>query len=154
MTDANRAAIYVRMSTEHQQYSTENQSDVIREYAARRSLEIVRTFADSGKSGLRIDGRDALKQLIDTVLAGQADFKTILVYDVSRWGRFQDADESAYYEYLCKRAGIDVHLCKSTSILTRSVRRSSLGTVGAIFRTTGRGELPVFDRSRSSPPPG
>jgi len=56
-----RAAQYVRMSTEHQQYSTENQSDVIREYAARRGMEIVRTFSDSGKSGLRLDGRDALR---------------------------------------------------------------------------------------------
>jgi DNA invertase Pin-like site-specific DNA recombinase len=35
-----RAAQYVRMSTEHQQYSTENQGDKIREYAARRNLEI------------------------------------------------------------------------------------------------------------------
>jgi DNA invertase Pin-like site-specific DNA recombinase len=99
MSDAKRAAIYVRMSTEHQQYSTENQGDTIREYAAKRGLEIGRTFADAGKSGLRIDGRDALKTLIDTVLSGAADFSTILVYDVSRWGRFQDADESAYYEY-------------------------------------------------------
>ncbi len=105
------AAQYVRMSTEHQQYSTENQSDVIREYAARRGIEIVRTFSDSGKSGLRLDGRDALKDLIETVQSGQADFKTILVYDVSRWGRFQDADESAYYEYICKRAGISVQYC-------------------------------------------
>ena len=30
-----RAAEYVRMSTEHQRYSTENQSDAIRAYAAR-----------------------------------------------------------------------------------------------------------------------
>jgi DNA invertase Pin-like site-specific DNA recombinase len=45
------------MSTEHQQYSTENQGDKIREYAARRNIEIVRTYADEGKSGLRIDGR-------------------------------------------------------------------------------------------------
>lgn len=35
----------------------------------------------------------------------------ILVYDVSRWGRFQDADESAHYEYICKRAGIQVAYC-------------------------------------------
>ena len=59
-----RAAEYVRMSTEHQQYSTENQSEVIRQYAARRGMTIVRTYADAGKSGLRIDGRNALKQLI------------------------------------------------------------------------------------------
>jgi len=34
------------MSTEHQQYSTENQRDRIRDYATRRGLEIVRTYAD------------------------------------------------------------------------------------------------------------
>lgn len=49
-----RAAQYVRMSTEHQQYSTENQADKVREYAVRRGIEIVRTYADEGKSGLSI----------------------------------------------------------------------------------------------------
>src|SRR5690348_2466938 len=100
-----KAAEYVRMSTEHQKYSTENQSDIIRKYAAGRGIEIVSTYADHGKSGLRLDGRDALKKLIEDVRAGHVDFTVVLVYDVSRWGRFQDADESAYYEYLCKEAG-------------------------------------------------
>ena len=103
-----RAAEYVRMSTEHQQYSTHNQADKIREYAARRGIEIVCTYADEGKSGLSLGGRAALQRLIADVETGQADFNLILVYDVSRWGRFQDADESAYYEYVCKRAGIGV----------------------------------------------
>lgn len=85
------------MSTDHQKYSTENQSEATREYATRRGLEIVRTYADEGRSGLRLDGRAALKQLIDDVQISKANFTTILVYDVSRWGRFQDADESAYY---------------------------------------------------------
>src|SRR5258708_1512064 len=106
MTEKLRAARYVRMSTEHQQCSTENQADAIREYAENRDIEIVRTFVDAGKSGLRIQGRDALRELLDAVREGTADFSTILVYDVSRWGRFQDADESAFYEYTCKRAGI------------------------------------------------
>jgi hypothetical protein len=35
-----RAAQYVRMSTEHQKYSTENQSEAIQNYAARRGIEI------------------------------------------------------------------------------------------------------------------
>jgi len=39
-----RAAQYVRMSTEHQQYSTNNQSDKIREYADKRGIEIVKTY--------------------------------------------------------------------------------------------------------------
>src|SRR3546814_8359941 len=86
------------MSTEHQQYSTENQSEAMRQYAERRGIEIVRSYADEGRSGLRLDGRDALKQLVEDVQSGTADFTVILVYDVSRWGRFQDADESAYYE--------------------------------------------------------
>jgi methionine aminopeptidase len=49
-----RVAQYVRMSTEHQRYSTENQADTIAQYAVRYGFEIVRTYADHGKSGLRI----------------------------------------------------------------------------------------------------
>lgn len=130
-----QAAQYVRMSTEHQKYSTENQEQAIREYAERRGIEIVKTYADSGKSGLRLNGRDALKQLIQDVETGAADFTTILVYDVSRWGRFQDADESAYYEYMCKRAGINVQYCAEqfendgspVSTIVKGVKRAMAG---------------------------
>jgi DNA invertase Pin-like site-specific DNA recombinase len=130
-----RAAQYVRMSTEHQQYSTSNQADIIREYAERRGLEIVRTYADEGKSGLNVAGRDSLQKLINDVQTGDVDYTVILVYDVSRWGRFQDADESAYYEYLCKRAGIEVHYCAEqfendggpTSTIIKSVKRAMAG---------------------------
>jgi DNA invertase Pin-like site-specific DNA recombinase len=130
-----RAAQYVRMSTEHQQYSTENQGDKIREYAARRRIEIVRTYADDGKSGLRMEGRASLQQLIHDVENGKADFSIILVYDVSRWGRFQDADESAYYEYICRRAGIQVAYCAEqfendgspVSTIVKGVKRAMAG---------------------------
>lgn len=130
-----RAAEYVRMSTEHQQYSMENQSQMIREYAQERGMAIIRTYEDAGKSGLRIDGRDALKQLIRDVETGQADYTAILVYDVSRWGRFQDADESAYYEYICRRAKIDVHYCAEQfendgspiSTIVKGVKRAMAG---------------------------
>jgi DNA invertase Pin-like site-specific DNA recombinase len=130
-----RAAQYVRMSTEHQKYSTENQSEAMQQYAARRGIEIVRTYADAGKSGLSLEGRDALKQLIEDVQTKNADFSTILVYDVSRWGRFQDADESAYYEYICKRAGISVQYCAEqfendgspVSTIVKGVKRAMAG---------------------------
>jgi DNA invertase Pin-like site-specific DNA recombinase len=97
------------MSTDHQQYSTENQADVIARYAAEHGMEIVATYADAGKSGLTLAGRDELQRLLADVESGQADFSVVLVYDVSRWGRFLDADESAYHEYVCRRAGINVH---------------------------------------------
>ncbi|MFT3783542.1 MAG: recombinase family protein [Nibricoccus sp.] len=128
-------AAYVRMSTEHQQYSTENQMDRIKEYAVRRGMEIVRVFADEGKSGLSVKGRESLRRMIAEVESGQAEFRGILAYDVSRWGRFQDADESGYYEYICKRAGIGVHYCAEqfendgspTSNIIKSVKRSMAG---------------------------
>jgi len=106
-----RAAAYVRMSTEHQKYSTSNQMDVIREYAKTYGMEIVKVYSDEGKSGLNIKGRDALSKMIADVENGETGYFHILAYDVSRWGRFQDADESAHYEYICKRAGICVHYC-------------------------------------------
>src|SRR5438445_11823505 len=84
-----RAAVYVRMSTEHQQYSTSNQMDVIREYAKRRELEIVKDYSDEGKSGLNIQGRDSLAQMIRDVKNGQANFSSCLVYIDCRWGRLQ-----------------------------------------------------------------
>lgn len=128
-------AAYVRMSTEHQQYSTSNQLDRIKEFAAKRGMNIVRVFADEGKSGLNVKGRDSLRKMIADVESGKAEFKCIIAYDVSRWGRFQDADESGYYEYICKRAGITVHYCAEqfendgspTSNIIKSVKRSMAG---------------------------
>src|ERR1700679_4091038 len=90
-----RAAHYVHMSTEHQQYSPENQADIIRQYAANHNMEIVRVYSDHGRSGLNIAGREGLNPLMADVEAKRTDFTSLLVYDVSRWGRFQDVDESA-----------------------------------------------------------
>src|SRR5580698_6808673 len=104
-----RAAQYVRMSTEHQRYSTENQAKVIARYAADHGMEVVATYADSGKSGLTLNGRAELQKLLAEAESGHADFSVVLVYDVSRWGRFLDTDESAYHEYVCRRAGVNVH---------------------------------------------
>ncbi|MGY3618101.1 recombinase family protein [Bradyrhizobium sp. USDA 10063] len=106
-----RAAQYMRMSTDLQKYSIENQAAAIAAYAIQRNFSIVRSYQDDGRSGLHIDGRDALKELIETVQRGRADFEAILVYDVSRWGRFQNTDESAYYEFICSEAGIRIHYC-------------------------------------------
>ena len=63
------------MSTEHQQYSTENQLDRIKEYAARREMSIVRVFEDAGKSGLNVRGRDSLRKMIAEVESGTRRFQ-------------------------------------------------------------------------------
>ena len=101
--------MYVRMSTDHQKYSTENQVDAIRKYASLKNWEIVTTYADKGKSGLKIEGRDEFQRMLRDVKAGTARFSKILVLDITRWGRFQNADESGRYEYDCFSHGVDVH---------------------------------------------
>ena len=123
------------MSTEHQQYSTENQHAAIQRYADEHNLLIVRTFTDAGKSGVGIHGRDALQELLRVVNDGTADFTTILVYDVSRWGRFQDTDEAAHYEFQCKRHNITVQYCAEQfandaspmSAVIKSLKRAMAG---------------------------
>ena len=130
-----RAALYVRTATKHQQYSTDNQSDEIRDYANKRGIEIVKTYTDEGKSGLSIFGRAGLQNLLSDVESGRADFNLILVYDISRWGRFQNADEGAYYEYVCRRAGIQVTYCaekfendgSSVSTIVKAIKRAMAG---------------------------
>ncbi|MBF0626472.1 MAG: recombinase family protein [Magnetococcales bacterium] len=99
------------MSTEHQQYSTENQKDVIAQYAVRYGMEIVRTYADNSRSGLKLEGREGFLELLRDVSNGNPGYEVLLVYDVSRWGRYQDTDESAYHEFLIRKTGIRVEYC-------------------------------------------
>jgi DNA invertase Pin-like site-specific DNA recombinase len=121
------------MSTEHQQYSIENQQAAIAQYAQQHGFDIIRTYADPAKSGLDLAHRPGLRTMLEDVVSTQPGYGAILVYDLSRWGRFQDADESAYYEFLCKRAGVRVHYCAEpfdsqdesiTTALLKSLKRT------------------------------
>lgn len=105
------AAQYVRMSDEAQQYSIDNQKDAIHEYAVRHGFVVVKTYADAGKSGVIVRNRRGLRELLKDVVGGDAKYKAILVYDVSRWGRFPNNDEAAHYEFLCSNSGIPLHYC-------------------------------------------
>src|SRR5260370_19854011 len=86
------AAQYLRVSTEQQQYSVINQSAAIDEYARTHGFEVIQTYSDEARSGLTISERPGLRALIEDITVGRAEFTAILVLDVSRWGRFQDAD--------------------------------------------------------------
>ena len=45
------AAQYLRMSTDHQQYSLDNQADAISVYASLHGFVIVKTYSDAARSG-------------------------------------------------------------------------------------------------------
>jgi DNA invertase Pin-like site-specific DNA recombinase len=105
------AAQYLRVSTERQEYSLDCQRAGIETYARQHNFAVCRTYVDAAKSGLEVKHRQGLCQLLQDVVGGNCPYGSILVYDVSRWGRFQDPDEAAHYEFLCKTAGVKVHYC-------------------------------------------
>jgi len=92
-------------------YSIENQGNLICKFAGEHGFKIIQSFEDRGRTGMTLKHRPGLQALLAEALQGNARFKAILVYDVSRWGRFQDCDEPGHYEFLCKQSGIDVHYC-------------------------------------------
>jgi len=129
------AAQYLRMSTEHQQYSLDNQSMAIQHYASTHGFTVMQTYTDAARSGVVLRRRSGLRQLLKDVVGGNADYRAVLVYDVSRWGRFQDSDEAAHYEFLCKSAGVPVHYCAETfandgtlpSLIMKALKRTMAG---------------------------
>lgn len=114
MDDLIPAAQYLRMSSDQPKWSFPYQTDAIESYAKAFGFTVVKSYEDPAVSGLTLRQRKGLAQLLHDVVSGAAKFKAILVYDVSRWGRFQDTDESAHYEFVCRRAGIPVHYCAET----------------------------------------
>jgi DNA invertase Pin-like site-specific DNA recombinase len=153
------AAQYLRVSTDHQQYSLDNQSDVTGRYAAEQGFAITKTYTDAAKSGLHLKKRDGLKQLLKDVVEGNRDYRAILVYDVSRWGRFQDTDESAHYEFLCKSAGVPVHYCAEPflndnsmpGLIMKTLKRTMAGEYGRELSIKTRAGLARLARNGFKP---
>ena len=68
-----RAAQYLRMSTDEQDYSTLNQAEAIAGYAAAHNIEVVRTYSDDARSGLQLNGRPGLDLIIAARMSGTED---------------------------------------------------------------------------------
>jgi DNA invertase Pin-like site-specific DNA recombinase len=127
-------AQYLRMSTDYQEYSLENQRAALALYASEHGMTIVQTYSDPGCSGLELKRRPGLRQLLQDVVSKPL-FQAVIVYDVSRWGRFQDPDEAAHYEFVCKSVGIPVHYSSElfvndgspASVLLKQLKRTMAG---------------------------
>lgn len=142
MAGQTRAAQYIRMSTEHQRYSIEGQRFVNEAYALERGYEVTKIYCDAGISGLTLKHRPGLQALLADVVAGRADFSVILVYDVSRWGRFQDPDQGAHYEFICREAGVRVEYCAEEF-------ENAVGITAAIVKNIKRVMAAEFSRELS-----
>jgi DNA invertase Pin-like site-specific DNA recombinase len=149
------AAQYLRVSTDHQQYSLQNQADTIARYSAEHGFAISKSYTDAAKSGVHLRRRDGLKQLLRDVVEANRDYRAILVYDVSRWGRFQDTDEAAHYEFLCKSAGAPVHYCAETftndnsmpGLIMKTLKRTMAGEYSRELSTKVRAGLARLTRN-------
>jgi DNA invertase Pin-like site-specific DNA recombinase len=83
-TTTNRVALYARVSTCNGHQDPELQLAELREYAARRGLEIIGEYVDHGVSGSK-ESRPALSRLLAD--AQRRKFDAVLVWKIDRFGR-------------------------------------------------------------------
>src|SRR3989338_5907929 len=105
----NAVAYYRHSAEDKQENSVPIQREHSQKFAREYHVEIIHEEADEGRTGLLAD-RPGFRQLFENWVLNAAapPFDLVLVYDVSRWGRFQDQDEAAYYEFICRQHGKEV----------------------------------------------
>lgn len=74
------AAQYLRMSTDHQQYSLDNQADATARYALNCGFVVAKTYADAARSGVLLRNRDGLKQLLKDNFGNDSAIREILIF--------------------------------------------------------------------------
>lgn len=110
-----KSALYIRMSTELQVESPENQEREIRAYADKYGIEIVKTYADLGVSGMTAEKREQFQALLDDVEYGRNNYRIVLYLDDSRWGRFVDSRDADYYRMKLER-NVEIHIQRIISL--------------------------------------
>jgi site-specific DNA recombinase len=80
------AAGYVRMSSDKQETSPEQQRQEIERYAKREGYRVLRWYTDEGISGDDTERRIQFKRMIGDASTGE--FEVILCWDQDRFGRF------------------------------------------------------------------
>ena len=116
-----KSALYIRMSTELQVESPEDQEREIRAYAERYGIEIVKTYADLGVSGMTAEKREQFQALLDDVEYGRNNYSIVLYLDDSRWGRFVDSRDADYYRMKLERNGVICQACDKPLTMTTTI---------------------------------
>lgn len=125
-----KAVAYYRHSAEDkQENSTTIQREHTEKFAHEHAIEIIHEEVDEGKSGL-LPNRPGFERLFANWIENPdaPHFDYVLVYDVSRWGRFQDQDQAAHLVFLCKKNGKEVVYVSRGFLDTTNQLISSLET--------------------------
>lgn len=116
-----KGAIYIRMSTEMQTESPENQERQIRHYADGYGIEIVKIYKDLGISGMTAEKREQFLAMIDDVEQGRNAYDIVLYLDESRWGRFVDSREAEYHRMRLERKNVICQSCEKPLVMSNTI---------------------------------
>ena len=138
-----KAAGYVRVSTDEQArdgYGLAAQEQAIRAYCQAQSWELVDLYADAGRSGGSLRGRDGLARLLDDARSGA--FERVVFLRLDRLGR-NLRDLLAISDTLEKAAVgiVSIHEAIDTGTATGRMMRSILGALAEWERDTIRGRI-------------
>jgi len=106
------AVQYLRMSTDKQEYSIDHQKDHNGKFAIQHGFGVIHDYIEPGISGVTAEDRPQFLQMLDDLCSGRVRCKAVLIYDMSRFGRFQIPTESMYHEH--KLAMMNIRLIQCT----------------------------------------
>ena len=144
-TQKRGVAYYRHSAKDHQENSVLIQSEHTRKFTDFHNVEIIHEASDEGESGLTYDRPGFQRLLKEWIINPDAPaFEYLFVYDVSRWGRSQDQNEPAYYEYLCKKHG------KQVVYVTQGFPKEDDKLMIALQTSIGRFNAADYSRQLSS----
>jgi site-specific DNA recombinase len=115
-----RAIAYLRKSTDLQETSLEQQKEKVLEFAREHSVRVIEIFAEEA-CGENVEGRPEFRKMIECCKSNE-DFQYVFVYDISRWGRFENPKEAVYWEVEVERAG------RKVVFISEGFKEDNIGT--------------------------
>ena len=102
MSELRYAYGYIRVSTHDQEeISPDSQENLLREYATRNNIVILKIFSDLGISGRKAEKRPGFQEMVGLAKGSDHPVDLILVWKFSRFARNQE--ESIVYKSLLKK---------------------------------------------------
>lgn len=100
------AIVYARASTDHQEYSVNDQLKYIKDWAKHHGYKIVNVYIDDGISGAFVSKRPGFLSMIEDVTTDLSGAKALLIWDSYRFAR--NMVEFLTYKQMIRQHGVSV----------------------------------------------